>query len=185
MSFKVWSFVAICLFGVGIVLGLMARGSTADFITKDIAALKELSAMLSPFKVSTAAFIFIKNVTTLLFGFSFSPVLCLAPVLALTLNGWLLAFVADLVAQQKSLIFVLAALLPHGIFEIPALIIGEAAALSFGTAVIIALISKEKRRLLLPNLKQNARYLVVAISLLVPAAAIETYVTPAIISLLQ
>ncbi len=185
MSFKLWSLVATCLFGIGIVLGLTVRGDTADFITQDMAALKELSAMLGPFKVSTAAFIFIKNVTTLLFGFILSPVLCLAPVLALTVNGWLLSFVGALAAQQKSLGFVLAAVLPHGIFEIPALIIGEAAALSFGATVIIALIFKKKRKSLLPNFKKSLRYLALAIILLIPAAVIETYVTPAIVALLR
>ena len=83
--------------------------------------------------------------------------------------------------QQESVGLVLAALLPHGVFELPALIIGEAAALSFGTMAIIALISKEKRKLLLPNLKQNLRYLRLACILLVPAAIIETFATPLLI----
>ncbi len=184
MSFKVWSFIAIGLFGIGLVLGLTVRGSAADFITQDIAALKELGAMLGPFKASTAIFIFVKNVTTLLIGFIFSPVLCLAPVLALMANGWLLSFVAALATQQKSISFVLAAILPHGIFEIPALIIGEAAALSFGATLIIA-IFKGKRGRLLPSFKKSLRYLALAGVLLVPAAIIETYVTLAIVSLLR
>ena len=68
------------------------------------------------------------------------------PILALVVNGWLLAFVSAVVAEEKSLGFVLTGLLPHGIFELPALILGEAAALSFGTAVILALFIKERRK---------------------------------------
>ncbi|MBI4267137.1 MAG: stage II sporulation protein M [Chloroflexi bacterium] len=185
MSFRVWGFIAAGLFVAGMVLGLTVRGGAADFITRDVAALKELSAMLGPFKVSTAVFIFFKNVTTLLVGFLFSPILLLAPVLSLVLNGWLLAFIGVLAAQQKSLGFVLAAVLPHGILEIPALIIGEAAALSFGATVIVALIFREKRGRLLPNLKKSLRYLALACILLLPAAVIETYVTPIIASRLQ
>ncbi|GAI98594.1 unnamed protein product, partial [marine sediment metagenome] len=86
-----------------------------------------------------------------------------------------LAFISAAVIQEESLGFVLAGLLPHGIFELPAFILGEAAALSFGAMAILALFKKERRNLLLPSLKQNLRYLMVALVLLVPAAIIEIY----------
>jgi stage II sporulation protein M len=97
--------------------------------------------------------------------------------LALTVNGWLISFISVAVVQEESLGILLAGLLPHGIFELPALIMGEAAALSFGALTIVALVSK-KKDLLLPGLKQNLRYLLIACALLLPAAIIETYVTP-------
>ncbi|MFC1970975.1 stage II sporulation protein M, partial [Chloroflexota bacterium] len=56
--------------------------------------------------------------------------------------------------------------------------IGEAAALRFGTMAIIALIFNDRRKLLVPSLKQNMRYLLLAIIMLIPAAIIETFVTP-------
>ncbi|MBI2287561.1 MAG: stage II sporulation protein M [Chloroflexi bacterium] len=68
--------------------------------------------------------------------------------------------------------------MPHGVFEIPALFIGEAAALSFGAAVMRVLFRGERRSLLLPNLRQNLKYLTIALILLLPAAIIETYITP-------
>ena len=157
-------------------------GTVTDFLIEDISLLKELAAALAPFKISTAVFILGKNLFALLVSFIFSPFLCVMPIIALLLNGWLLSFISALVVQERSLGFVLAALLPHGIFEIPALIIGEAAALSFGVAAMMALVSPEKRELLLPNLKQNLRYLIVAGVLLVPAAIIETFITPLLVS---
>ena len=178
MSYKWWTLIAVCLFGTGFGIGLAVPGDIADFLAEDLAALRELGAILAPFKASTAIFIFAKNISALLLSFMLSPVLCLLPILALTVNGAVVSFVSVAVAQEESLGFVLAGLLPHGIFELPAIIIGEAAALSFGTMAIIALISKERRKVLLPNLKQNLRYLMVAGILLVPAAIIETYVTP-------
>jgi stage II sporulation protein M len=113
-----------------------------------------------------------------LISFALSPIFCLVPVVALIINGGLLGFVSVLVIQEKSLGYLLAGLLPHGIFELPALIIGEAVALSFGTAMLLALLRKERRSQLLPNLRQNLRYLIVALALLLPAAIIETYITP-------
>ena len=182
MSYKKWVFIAIFLFGVGIALGLAMPVSIADLLTEDLAALKELGDILRPFQVSTAIFIFVKNVSALLLSFVFSPILCLLPILALTVNGWLLSFISVAVVREESLGLLLAGLLPHGILELPALIIGEAAALSFGAMTIIALISKGRRNLLLPNLKQNLRYLVIACILLLPAAIIETYITPLLLT---
>ncbi len=186
MSYKVWIFIAIFLFGIGLTfgftVGLTLPGDIADFLAEDLAALEQLSAMLRPFQVSTAVFIFIKNASALLLSFIFSPILCLLPILALTVNGWLLAFISTLVIEEGSLGVVLAGLLPHGIFELPALIIGEAAALSFGAMAMLALFKKEKRSLFLPTLKRNSKYLLLAIALLLPAAIIETYVTPLLLT---
>ncbi len=178
MSYKRWIFVAIGLFGVGIALGLTTPVSTIELFSEDLAAIRELAAILEPFKVTTAVFIFLKNVSALLISFMFSPILCLVPIIALTVNGWLISFISVAVVQEESLGLLLAGLLPHGIFELPALIMGEAAALSSGALIIVALVSKEKKDLLLPGLKQNLRYLLVACTLLLPAAIIETYVTP-------
>ena len=177
MSYKRWIFVAIGLFGVGIASGLVTPVSIAELFSEDLAAIRELAAILVPFQITTAIFIFLKNVSALLISFVFSPILCLVPILALTVNGWLISFISVAVVQEESLGLLLAGLLPHGIFELPALIMGEAAALSFGALTIVALVSK-KKDLLLPGLKQNLRYLLVACTLLLPAAIIETYVTP-------
>lgn len=183
MSYKKWLIIAIALFGIGFVLGLAAPASMVNLLSEEIAALEEFASLLAPLpKFLVFTIIFIKNTSTLLLSFLLSPILCLVPVLALTLNGWLLAFVSTIIAQEKSLGFVLAGLLPHGVFELPALVLGEAAALSFGTAAILALLKKERRNLFLPNLKQNLRYLLIAFVLLLPAAIIETFVTPLLLT---
>jgi stage II sporulation protein M len=178
MSYKKWIIVAICLFGIGMTLGLATPASIAQLLNKELAGLKELATILGPFKLSTAVFIFLKNVSALLVSFIFSPLLCLPPVLALTVNGWLLSFVSVNVIREESIGLLLAGILPHGVLELPALIMGEAAALSFGALATAALISNKRRELLLPSLKQNSRYVLIACTLLLPAAIIETYVTP-------
>ena len=179
MSYRRWIFVAVSLFGIGLVLGLVTPSSIASLIFGDIIeGLEELGGSLAPFSVLTVIFIFIKNAIAVLVSFVLSPILCLVPILALTVNGWLLSFVAVSVAQEESLGYVLSGLLPHGILELPALIMAQAAALSFGTMAMLALFKKEKRKLLLPNLKKNLKYVLIALALLLPAAIIETYVTP-------
>lgn len=182
MRYRIWIFIAVFLFGIGLTLGftfgLAMPGDVADFLAEDLAALEQLGAILQPFQVTTAVFIFLKNASVLLLSFIFSPVLCLLPILALTVNGWLLAFISVIVVEEESLGVVLAGLLPHGVFELPAIIMGEAAALSFGVMAMLALFKKKKRSQLLPSLKRNLRYLMIALVLLLPAAIIETYITP-------
>jgi len=178
MSYRRWILVAVGLFAMGMAFGLAMPDDFDSVFTEDIAAFEELAKILGPFELSTAAFIFLKNVSALLFSFIFSPLLCLVPIIALMANGWLLSFVSAAFVKQESVGLLLAGLLPHGVFELPALIIGEAAALSFGAMVIIALISRQRRDQLAPNLKQNVKYMGLAFALLLPAAIIETYVTP-------
>ncbi|MFC2021046.1 stage II sporulation protein M [Chloroflexota bacterium] len=179
MSYKRWLLLAVFLFGIGVAWGLATPVDEPSLLAEDIDALGELADFLAPLPhVSFFIFVFLKNVSALLISFAFSPVFYLVPVIALILNGGIIGFVSALVLQEKSLGYLLAGLLPHGIFELPALIIGEAAAFSFGTAVILALFKKERGNLVLPNLRQNLRYLAIAIILLLPAAIIETYLTP-------
>ncbi len=179
MSYKWWLVIAIFLFGTGLALGLATPVDTLGITTKDIVALEKLADFLAPLpQVLVFVLIFIKNVLAVLISFALSPVCCLVPVMALIANGGVIGLVSTSVIQEKSLGYLLAGLLPHGIFELPALIMGEAVALSFGTTVILALFKNEKRNLLLPNLRRNLRYLVLALILFLPAAIIETYVTP-------
>jgi len=183
MSYKRWLFIAVLLFGIGLVLGLATTVGITDLLAEDVADLEELAELLSPLpQVAFFVFVFVKNVSAVLISFALSPIFCLAPVMALIFNGGILGLVSVLVVQEKSVGYLLAGLLPHGVFELPAFIMGEAVALSFGTAVVLALFKKERRKLLLPNLRQNLRYLAVALILFLPAAIIETYVTPLFLS---
>ncbi len=179
MSYKRWNFIAILLFAIGLIFGLATPISVTSIISEDIAVLDEFGSMLTSLPpIFIFILIFAKNVSVLLFSFTLSPIFCLMPIMALTINGWMLAVISTIAVEKASLGFVLAALLPHGIIEIPALILGEAAALSFGTIVTLSLFNKEKRRLVLPSFKQNLKYLIIALALLLPAALIETYITP-------
>lgn len=169
MSYKIWVFIAIFLFGIGLAFGLTVGltmpGDIGDFLAEDMAALEQLAAMLQPFQVTTAVFIFLKNASVLLFSFIFSPILCLLPILTLTVNGWLLAFISTIVVEEESIGVVLAGLLPHGIFELPALIIGLAAALSFGAMTIILVLKKESRTVLVATIKKDMGHVVLAVAL--------------------
>ena len=178
MRYRWWIFISIGLFSIGIAGGLAVPAGAANILSEELIYLKELAKLLEPFTVSTAVFILFKNISAVLVSFIFSPFLLLVPILALTFNGFLLSFISVAVIKENSLGLLVAGLLPHGIIEIPALIIGEAAALSFGSMIIIAVFSKQTRGQLPARLKLSLRYMLLSFALLVPAAIIETFVTP-------
>ncbi|MBI4304492.1 MAG: stage II sporulation protein M [Chloroflexi bacterium] len=179
MDYKWWLLIAALLFVVGLILGLTAFPDSPDFLSRDINGLKQFAGLLAPLPPwSLFGFIFIKNVAVLVLSFILSPLLCLVPILALTLNGWFLGWVSGMVLQEEPLSYLLAGLLPHGIFELPALIMGEAAALSFGRGVMLALFKRGGNGMTEQSLKRNFVYLMWAIALFLPAAIIEAFVTP-------
>ena len=179
MSYKRWLFIAIFLFGIGQALGLGTPADITELFTEDIDALEEFGDYLTSLpQAAVFILIFIRNVSVVLISFTLSPIFCLVPMLTLVINGWLIGLISTPVIEQKSIGFLLAGLLPHGIFELPALIMAEAAALSFGISAMLAVFNREKRTLLLPNLRKNLKYLAIALALLLPAAIIEAYITP-------
>lgn len=181
MSFKKWIFIAIFLFGIGMVLGTTASDTVANIFSEDLAALAELGSILEPFEVTTAIFILFKNLLALLVSFFFSPFFGLMPVLALIVNGGLLSFISVIVVQEESLGFLIAALLPHGIIELPALIIGEAAALSFGTLGIMLLVRKESRTVLVSVIKQSLPRILLTLVLLLITGIFPTVIVIALL----
>ncbi len=178
MSYKWWLFTAISLFAIGLVFGLATSERISGLLAEERTNLEKLANILTSLpEPSLFALNFAKNVSAVLLSIVLSPILFLVPVLALLLNGWLLGIVSIMVIQEKSVGFLLAGLLPHGIFELTALFIGEAVALSFGAAVILAL-WKGKGVNLRQNLRQSLRFLALAFALFLLAAVIETYLTP-------
>lgn len=181
MSYKWWIIVAIALFTAGIISGLLVPSGISRIVSQDIASIQELAKSLESLpRPLIALIIFLKNVFTVVFSFALSPFLCIIPITTLVVNGWLISLVSVAVIHEKSVLFLLAGILPHGILEIPAVMIAEAAALSFGVASMRA-IFKQDRNLFVNRAKQNIRYLILGIILLLPAAIIETYVTPLLI----
>jgi len=154
MAFKWWLFIAIFLFGAGIALGLTVPANTS-LVSEQLRAFEQFATFLAPLpKPFVAIFIFIKNISVILMSLILSPLLCLVPVVVLISNGLIIGLISNLVGGEKSIGYLLAGLLPHGVFEIPAFMIGEAVALSFGTAVFISLV-KGRKSYIVTNVKKN------------------------------
>lgn len=159
-------------------MGILPIDSLTNLFASQVSSLKDIARQYPPFAFSTFLFILAKNAVSLISSFAFSPLLEVVPLVSLFANGWLLGFIAVLTTERASFLLVLLGILPHGIFELSAFFIGEAAALSFGAAAIDAVFNSGKRPALAANLVLNFKRLLFALALLVPAALIETYGTP-------
>jgi uncharacterized membrane protein SpoIIM required for sporulation len=78
----------------------------------------------------------------------------------------------------------IAGLLPHGIFEIPALILASAAMLRIGVVLVTPQMGRSLGEVMLELLADWAKITVgVVVPLLLVAAVIETYLTPVLLAL--
>jgi stage II sporulation protein M len=177
--YKWWLLIAVVVFVAGLAIGLSMPTSDAGGLSGETGSLQELARFITSLPLwAMFVFILLKNIVAMLFSFVMSPLFLIVPLFSLLLNGFVVGLVAGMVVEEHSVGYLLAGLLPHGILELPAFFIGQAAALSFGMAVMLAVFKAEHRERLVPIFKTNLRYLLIALILLLPAALIETFVTP-------
>ncbi len=134
----------------------------------------------------SAFFIFANNVRATLFVFlggivSFSVLGVLVFLLNIGLVGGVLGIV-KLMGYSPTLLFV-GGLLPHGMFEIPALMLACAIVLRIGAVLVTPQLGKSMGQIALELLADWAKIFIgLVIPLLAVAAVIEAYITPMILA---
>jgi stage II sporulation protein M len=86
------------------------------------------------------------------------------------------------IAGMSPVLILLAGLLPHGIFEIPALMLSAASVLRIGAVLVTPQLGKSMGDVLVDLLADWTKVFIgLVIPLLAAAALVETYITPAIL----
>ncbi len=118
--------------------------------------------------------------------YGFVPFLFL-PAFTLGVNGFLIGLMgAWYLASGLPLALFLALLLPHGIFEIPALLLSSACGVTLCRAMGRLVVSQSGRASMVDLLSDLLRVLLLLVApLLVAAAFMEAYVTPLVGNLFQ
>ncbi|XUW99557.1 MAG: stage II sporulation protein M [Dehalogenimonas sp.] len=181
MNLKRWIFIAAGIFCVGLIIGLLLPDSAADSIEqtfKDIAGSAASAQGLSLFIL-----LLLNNTLAVGASFIFSPIFLILPVVSLLMNGALITVVARLTLQDHSPPFLAAGILPHGIIEIPAYLLAQAAAICFGFNVLNAIFDPQRRSEAGPMLRKCLLWFGLAIILLIPAALVEAFITPLLLGL--
>lgn len=126
--------------------------------------------------------IFLNNIEACILLFLGGASLGLITLLIISVNGMVIGGVIALVREEKGLLFMAAAILPHGIFEIPAFILSGALGLSLGRSLWDELNYggdvAEAARIL------GLTFVRIVLPLVAIAAFIEAFITPYMITLL-
>lgn len=178
---------AALIFIVGMALGffgsLLFPGLIAQLFNSIFAMIEDLGQEIfqeQPPLQGTIT-LFMHNLRAVGSSIIFGAALGIFPVIGMIVNGALLGVVMGFGLTHASLVIIAAGILPHGVIEIPALIIGAGAGLYLGWGVF------NKR--IWPGYKRAginaAKILVFCMALLAVAAVIEVNITPLVMNLVQ
>ncbi|WP_406657970.1 stage II sporulation protein M [Methanolobus sp. ZRKC2] len=173
------------LFVLAMIAGYIAYGLIPEFSADSLSGLEEIAEMLqnlSAFEIML--FIFFNNATKMFAAILLGPIFGLVPIAFLLLNGFVLGVFVHLQIIENGALFIIAGLTPHGIIEIPMLLISSAIGLKLGHETFKIILGKPS------NLKDELIkgvqfFLYILLPLIFLAAVIETFITPLVIYLVS
>ncbi|MDD1723695.1 MAG: stage II sporulation protein M [Methanospirillum sp.] len=173
---------AIILVG-GLILGFIISKSDPSFGERLLVLFEEMvgNDIIDDEPWMMAVQLFLNNLEACAIIFIGGALLGIVPVLILGLNGLIIGGILEVVRKDAGDIAVLASIIPHGIFEIPAVITSGALGLMLGDAVWQDLsgngfASGEATRL-------GGIFIRYIIPFVAIAACIEAFITPAVLQL--
>lgn len=140
----------------------------------------QMKPLLSDNQFNLMLNIFANNTRACVLEVALGVGLGIFPLLIVFINGLAMGLVIALSLAKAGPIFLIAALLPHGIIEIPVVAISAAIGLRFGHCVLLALLKQDvdlKKELI----EGVSVFIVWLIPLLFVAAFVESYVTMALL----
>jgi stage II sporulation protein M len=181
-SICIFIFLSVFAFSISAVLGYHVAGTDPEFAALQTADLQKLIALiLDQPPLAIMIIIFLKNLMTSAMAMLFGVGMGILPLLAAISNGFLLGIVAYGAVQKAGHIMLLAGILPHGIIELPVVLVSIAVGFRLGYLLILTFAKVEAD--LAGEIRQAVHLLIRYVTpLLFLAAAIETFITPRVIS---
>lgn len=160
-------FLVIILF---IISGLIGFFYPEFFKENIIKFLSELSSQIENLDFSGLLFFILQNnIKASFFGLIFGLIIGIIPIVNVITNGYVLGFVSNLAVQENGYLSLLQ-IVPHGIFELPALALSLACGLKIG----LWFNEKNKKKYIQENIKNSLRvFLLIVLPLLILAGIIE------------
>lgn len=161
--------------------------SSANFPSMANTLMEGFSSRFAPLMDMPPIFImlgiFLNNAFVSLLFLVLGLALGILPVLFIAFNGYIIGVIAHVVSQERGLFFILLALLPHGIVELPMVFLSAGIGLRLGHQVFDALIGRPTE--IKKEFKEGLRfYFRWILPLLFLAAIVETFITPLFLSFL-
>jgi len=180
-SSRIFIWLSGCLFASAAIMGYFAAAVDPEIATNWTKELEMLKWIMDLPPVLIMMIIFLKNLLSCAMSILLGIGLGLVPLLVATSNGFLLGIVSYGVIQKTGTLYLLAGILPHGIIELPVVFLSIA--IGFRLGYLLALtIAKDKTDLTCETRRAIHFLLSWVMPLLFVAAAIETFITPIVIS---
>jgi len=180
-SIYIYVALSVFLFALTAVMGYYTAQLDPEFAASWTEELEMLAWILEQPPLMIMIIIFLKNLlasaTAMLLGLG----LGIVPMIVATTNGFLLGIVGYSAVEQKGWLYLAAGILPHGIIELPVVLLSIAIGLRLGHMLALSLLKESSD--LSGEMRVAIHFLLRWIMpLLLLAAAIETFITPFIIS---
>lgn len=174
------------LFAIGLLFGAMFTEQFEELIQAAMENLKDLMEQVQEKNDPkyTSLLIFWNNFKAAILMLAVGTLFSVWTMLMLLINGVVVGAVVAMTSGQMTvsvLDMVVFGLVPHGIFELPAIFIASAFGIKLGRVLIWPLKDKTRWRSYLFVWREVARIFWVLVLLLVVAAAIEGMITPQLI----
>jgi len=180
-SIRIFIWLSVCLFASAAIMGYFAAALDPEIAANWTKELEMLKWIMDLPPVLIMMIIFLKNLLACSMSILLGIGLGLVPLLVATSNGFLLGIVSYGAIQKTGVLYLLAGILPHGIIELPVVLLSIA--IGFRLGYLLALtIAKDKTDLTRETWRATHFLLSWVMPLLFVAAAIETFITPIVIS---
>jgi stage II sporulation protein M len=172
------------IFFISLVLGMLIGQNTVEGLMRQFGVVLEPLASTSSPSILLFLIIFINNAIKAL-GLVFLGILLgLPPLLFIGLNGFILGGFSSALESVNGWRYVIASFVPHGVIEIPVILLATALGLTLGMESLKWLVRRESRvkLQLSDSLKVYLRWILPGLAV---AAIIEVFVTPLFIGLVN
>jgi stage II sporulation protein M len=172
------------IFFVSLVLGALIGQSTAEGLIRQLGGILEPLAPTGNLSILLLLAIFINNAIKALGLIFLGILLGVPPTLFICLNGFIIGGFASALESVDGWRYVVASFVPHGVIEIPVILLAAALGLTLGMKSLKWLLRRESRvKLRLSDCLKV--YMKLILPGLAVAATIEVFVTPLLIGLVN
>ena len=175
---------ATAIFCASLAVGALVGQNTVEGLLSALGAVLEPLASTGSLSLMLLFIIFINNAMKALAIIFFGILLGLPPVLFVSLNGFILGGLGSALESVSGWGYALASFVPHGVIEIPVILLATALGLTVGMESARWLVRKESRvkSQLSDSLRVYLRWILPGLAI---AAIIEVFVTPLVIGLVS
>jgi stage II sporulation protein M len=180
-SIRIFVGLSVFIFGLTTVMGYFAAAVDPELASNWTRELEALKWIFDQPPIVIMTIIFLKNLLASAMAMLLGLGLGLVPLMVVTSNGFLLGIVGYAAVQKAGFFFLMAGILPHGIIELPVVLVSIA--IGFRLGYLLALTLAKEKVDLSGETRIAIHFLLRWVApLLFLAAAIETFITPISIS---